>query len=170
MRKTLPLLIALCGAFLLTQRPCPAADFALKFEGFPERIVGRPGEVVTFSGFATLTTSNNDSPDGATGWSIAVHAEGGAIQGIVPRFAQRCLHRRIDIWVLSELFRGEPRAACRDALDCDGNGRREVTDGIYGLTHQFLGGPPPPAPYPGCGRDAGTTLESCPEAPSTCPR
>jgi hypothetical protein len=38
---------------------------------------------------------------------------------------------------------------------CDANGdggvRGEVSDAVYMLNFNFLGGPPPAAPFPGCG-------------------
>lgn len=35
---------------------------------------------------------------------------------------------------------------CRDACDFDDSGELDVTDPIANLSHQFLGGPGPPAP------------------------
>jgi hypothetical protein len=64
-------------SFLLSFEEARGADFALGFEGVPERIVGAPGEVKTFDVFLTLTTTNNESPDGAQGWTIFLKIEGG---------------------------------------------------------------------------------------------
>jgi hypothetical protein len=54
--------------------------------------------------------------------------------------------------VLFFLFSGTT-VTCLDALDADDNGSIEMTDSIYTLDFLFRRGSPPPAPYPGTGRD-----------------
>ena len=59
---------------------------------------------------------------------------------------------------LGLLFAGENSVPCLEAADVDNDGALNVTDPIYELRHQFLGGPPPPAPFPVCGVDTGQNL------------
>jgi hypothetical protein len=56
-----------------------AADFAFGFEGCPASLEGQPGDVKTFDVYATLTTTNNEDPDGAQGWSFSIRADGATI-------------------------------------------------------------------------------------------
>ncbi len=56
------------------------------------------------------------------------------------------------VCILLFLFAGG-QALCADAADADDTGVIEITDAIFLLSHLFLGGGPPPAPYPGCGHD-----------------
>jgi hypothetical protein len=58
--------------------------------------------------------------------------------------------------------------ACPAAADCNGDREQTITDPIYGLMHQFTGGPPPPAPYPGCGRVLGMESSACPLQSTRC--
>ncbi len=74
-RCLLAALVVLCSGSL------GAAEFAFGLDGCPERVYGLAGETRTFEVFATLTTSGNDSPDGAQGWSISLGIEGGTRQG-----------------------------------------------------------------------------------------
>jgi hypothetical protein len=69
-------------SFLLSFEEARGADFALGFEGAPERIVGAPGEVKAFDVFLTLTTTNNESPEGAMGWALYLKSEGGSITNL----------------------------------------------------------------------------------------
>ena len=50
-------------------------------------------------------------------------------------------------------FTGGPAPACIAACDADGDGSvsGQVTDALYLLSFSFLGGAPPPAPFPVCG-------------------
>ena len=43
--------------------------------------------------------------------------------------------------------------SCMDACDCNDDGAVDIADAICKLSFLFSGGPPPPAPYPGCGLD-----------------
>jgi hypothetical protein len=56
---------AAATALLLSGAALPAADFALGFEACPARLSGNPGDPVSFDTFVTLTTSNNETTDGA---------------------------------------------------------------------------------------------------------
>ena len=67
------------AALLLMGAAAQAADFAIGFDGCPNRQSGNPGQVVTFDVFATLTTSNNTEADGAQGWSLSIGVSGGTI-------------------------------------------------------------------------------------------
>jgi hypothetical protein len=67
---------------LLAAASARAADFELGFDGLPEKIQGLPGQTVSVDFYATLTTTNNDSPDGPQGWWFAVGAEGGVVTKI----------------------------------------------------------------------------------------
>ena len=50
---------------------------------------------------------------------------------------------------------------CRDAADADDNGRVQMADAVYLLNFIFTKGPPPPAPFPGCGTDPTADSSSC---------
>lgn len=57
------------------------------------------------------------------------------------------------IALLSWLFRGGDRPACESAADADDNASVNLTDAVALLVHLFLGGPPPPPPFPEPGQD-----------------
>src|SRR6185295_12055116 len=78
MERKLTLVSAFAVALVLAGT-ARAADFTLGFDGCTDRVTGAAGETKTFTVFATLTTTNNDSPDGAQGWSIGISATGGQI-------------------------------------------------------------------------------------------
>jgi hypothetical protein len=59
-----------------------ALEFALGFEGCPAEITGAEGAVKTFNVLATLTSTGDDSPNGAQAWSISIEAIGGRITAI----------------------------------------------------------------------------------------
>jgi hypothetical protein len=44
-----------------------------------------------------------------------------------------------------------PGGACPAAADANGDGALDLADPVALLEHLFLGGPSPPAPFPGCG-------------------
>ena len=71
------------GAGLLLWGSARAADFALEFDGCPGQVKGSPGEEKDFDIFAALNTTNNDSPDGAQGWSLGITVDGGEISDIL---------------------------------------------------------------------------------------
>ena len=51
-------------------------------------------------------------------------------------------------------FQGLNMPPCIEACDGDANGTfNALIDGLFIASHQFLGGPPPPAPFPACGAD-----------------
>jgi hypothetical protein len=54
--------------------------------------------------------------------------------------------------MLAYLYQGGA-LECLDAADVDDNGKLEITDPIRLLTYLFLGGSPPPAPFPETGMD-----------------
>ena len=64
------------------------------------------------------------------------------------------------------LFLGHARPSCLAAADADGNGQRELSDGIYLLNFLFLNGPMPPPPFPICARALDTPADECID---TCP-
>jgi hypothetical protein len=57
------------------------------------------------------------------------------------------------ISVLDYLFNGSLDDRCLDTMDADGDRELAVTDAIYLIQYQFLGGTPPPPPFPGCSVD-----------------
>jgi hypothetical protein len=77
--STVALYFVLAGA----QRAA-AADFKLGWDSDScgGKITGAAGDTKTFDVFATLTTSNNTSPDGAQGWSLSVEITGGTIDKV----------------------------------------------------------------------------------------
>ncbi|MCA8960292.1 MAG: hypothetical protein KDC38_07250 [Planctomycetes bacterium] len=65
---------------------------------------------------------------------------------------------------LQHLFSGLA-VFCLDACDADGDGALNIADPLYSLNFGFLGGPPPPAPFPSCA--VGATMLGCDSYP--CP-
>ena len=55
--------------------------------------------------------------------------------------------------LLAFLFLGTVTLDCLDAADMDDSGELELTDAVFGLLHLFLGGSPPPSPFPECGTE-----------------
>jgi len=64
------------------------------------------------------------------------------------------------VTILLVLFVGQA-TTCEDALDTDDTGVLEITDAIRLLQFLFLGGAPPPAPFPGIGEDPTPDDLSC---------
>ncbi len=62
---------------IVTWSRAAAVDFTFGFDGLTDRIGGSPGEVVEVGGYITLTTENDESPDGAQGWQAIAVVEGG---------------------------------------------------------------------------------------------
>jgi hypothetical protein len=60
---------------------------------------------------------------------------------------------KYDAVLLSYLFQEGAAPPCLAACNFDGGARGSlsVVDAVYLLRHAFLGGPPPPAPFPSCG-------------------
>jgi hypothetical protein len=53
----------------------------------------------------------------------------------------------------SYLFQQGPAPTCPDAADINDDGILDVSDPVYTLFHLFLGGQPPPPPWPSVGKD-----------------
>lgn len=64
------------------------------------------------------------------------------------------------IRMLDALF-GGMTPACADACDGNDDGSVNIADAVYVLTDLFSGGPPPPAPFGGCGLDPSADALSC---------
>lgn len=62
------------------------------------------------------------------------------------------------IWTLVELFRNGPPSSCRNAADCDADGTIQLSDVMFAVELPFMGGAPPPPPYPACGFDIEATV------------
>jgi hypothetical protein len=58
------------------------------------------------------------------------------------------------VTVLAWLFLGGREPGCLEAADINRSGAVNIADPVYLLNFKFLGGPPPPHPYPECGRAA----------------
>jgi membrane-associated phospholipid phosphatase len=72
------------------------------------------------------------------------------------------------IWILNSLFSGGPLSPCFDAADVNDDDRVNITDALYGIAHQFLGGAAPPAPFPFCGTDLESDPLACPPGSTPC--
>ena len=55
------------------------------------------------------------------------------------------------VFLLDHLFSSGFTIGCPDAADADDSGTLDITDAVYSLSYQFLGGPEPKPPFPGCG-------------------
>jgi hypothetical protein len=71
------------------------------------------------------------------------------------------------IWIINELVRSGPRTACRSAADANDDGVVDLSDSMYIIQFQFLRGPTPPAPFPGCGEDGSSDDLACPDGSAT---
>jgi len=71
------------------------------------------------------------------------------------------------IFLLGVLFQGVGRPACYEACNSNDDEALDLSDAIYSLFYLFTGGPPPPAPFPGCGDDKGNDSGGC--ETSVCP-
>ena len=56
------------------------------------------------------------------------------------------------VHILGGLFHGQD-LSCNDAADVNDDGELTLSDPVFLLHSLFEGGPPPPAPFPGCGTD-----------------
>jgi hypothetical protein len=65
------------------------------------------------------------------------------------------------IATLAWLFNSGDNLGCPAAADCNSDGLQDISDAVFDLGMQFLGGPAPPPPYPGCEAIAGCA-GSCP--------
>ena len=50
--------------------------------------------------------------------------------------------------LLNFLFASGVTIRCPDAADADDSGALDITDAVYSLSYQFLGGPEPKPPFP----------------------
>jgi hypothetical protein len=134
-------------------------------------------EVVDLSGVAGA----GDNPEFAVRfqWQFNTENEGGRIDNVAIRGAPAGVRfRRGDangdgdwnladpITILGYLFADRP-VECEKAADANGSGGVDIADAVYSLAYDFAGGPPPPAPYPDCGRDDADAL-AC-ERHASCP-
>lgn len=70
------------------------------------------------------------------------------------------------VTILGYLFNGQPMN-CLDAADFDDDGAVNLVDPISLLSYGFVQGPPPAAPFPGCGSDPTADAIDCAVPP--CP-
>jgi hypothetical protein len=118
---------------------------------------------------------------GEYGMSVRFEGEGGLPAGIETTLdptgygelpflrgdanGDRALDITDPVWILRCLFLDGNCGNCRDASDADDSGEVTITDPIQLLTWRFLNGPPPAAPFPGCGLDpSGDQLGGCEES------
>ncbi|MEC9476955.1 MAG: hypothetical protein VX764_07965 [Planctomycetota bacterium] len=64
------------------------------------------------------------------------------------------------IWILNELFQNGPSGTCVAACDINSDQKYDAADAVYVIYYRLLDGPPPPAPFPGCGTEAGVDCEA----------
>jgi hypothetical protein len=70
------MLVLAAALVLLFSGAARAVDFALGFDGCQDTVRGAPGSAGTLDLFATLTSSNNTTADGAQGWSLSIRVDG----------------------------------------------------------------------------------------------
>jgi len=68
------------------------------------------------------------------------------------------------IFLLNDLFSAGPDPVCEAACDTNASGSIDLADAVSSIQYLLLGGPPPVAPFPSCGVDAGAPCEA-----SACP-
>ena len=56
------------------------------------------------------------------------------------------------VFLLNALFDGGPEGTCFSACDINSDGLNDQSDAIFMFNYQFLEGPPPPSPFPLCGK------------------
>ncbi len=57
------------------------------------------------------------------------------------------------IMIANYMFANGPTPLCLDAADVNDTGTIDISDPLYLILNLFIGGPPPPAPYPAAGPD-----------------
>ena len=68
----------------------------------------------------------------------------------------------ITVWMVNELFRGGPETLCRRAADSNRDRVYNISDAIFVASYRFLGGLPPPTPFPSCGFDSDSPFQCAP--------
>jgi len=148
------------------------SDFLLKGSGEPVP------SLVTFDGRSVSVTSGHPPLDPATNLpdcAIALSTDSPP----APKFI-RCDPNndgRVDIadpiWILNELFRSGPATVCGDAADCNGDGMidggmGDMSDVVYAIAHQWMGGTEPPAPFGATACEEAPNAMDCPLGSTTC--
>lgn len=112
----------------------PPVAVVVVVDGFSVRPATSPGAVL-FGGDRFLRGDSNN--DGEVNMSDGIHT-------------------------LDWLFRGGSIPVCLDAADANGTRDVNIADPVYLFQALFIGGPPPPFPYPECGR--ATAFLGCEES------
>jgi hypothetical protein len=80
---------------------------------------------------------------------------------------------RVDIgdavWITNEIFYSGPASVCEDAADVNDDANPpDVSDVIFLIDYQYMSGPAPLAPFPGCGSDPSADGLACATGASSC--
>ena len=74
--------VALYLLFAVAPTRAPAAvQTVLSFDA-PQVVIGSPGSKISFDAFCVLSTTANDKPDGAQGWTLSLTVNGGTLKSI----------------------------------------------------------------------------------------
>ncbi len=139
----------------------------LEFENLPSLVTEIKDREIKFSLALTAQGEPNLSWDDRTGAAYRRGVFYSAFREL-PNFAfqrgdldGRGLNLSDPIGILTVLFAASDPLPCMDAADADDDGHVALADVIYLLSYLFIGGYPPPEPFPGCGLDLTPDLLLC---------
>lgn len=136
----------------------------------PDDLAGQadPTET-TLTWVGDLGTPPVDNVVVVQGASLSPNLENGAItltpQTDIPFVRGNCngdsgVNIADGIWILNELFQNGPSGTCAAACDSNNDQKYDAADAIYVIYYRLLDGPPPAAPFPECGAEAGADCEA----------
>ena len=107
----------------------------------PSSITGPAGETRPADLVGIMTSGGYLGGDGAQGGAISLGGSGS------------CEITGVTTAGMTAVDLSDRPASCEEASDCNGGGLIDLADATCGVARQLTGGPPPPAPFPGGGRE-----------------